>query len=145
METAVTTTSPLLTPQIVGQAENAHKPLIGRILGPTGTTMHQWVALTMTATAGGAIEAEQLAAQMVGALKIDHAAAHDTIAELVAARLLADEAPQVGFTDAGRAKHGQIRAAVDAIIAQVYGDIPTQDLATAARVLMTITDRLNTV
>jgi DNA-binding MarR family transcriptional regulator len=139
----MTTTAPVLTPQIVGQAENAHKPLLARILAPTGTTTDQWVALTMTAAAGGTIEVEQLAAQMVGALKIDQAAAQDTIAELVATRLLADEASQVGLTDAGRARHGQIRAAVDAIIAQVYGDIPTEDLATAARVLTLITDRLN--
>jgi DNA-binding MarR family transcriptional regulator len=139
----MTTTAPVLTPQIVGQAENAHKPFLARILASTGTTMNQWVALTMTASAGGATEAEQLAAQMVDALKIDQAAAQDTIAELVATRLLADEASRVGFTDAGRARHGQIRAAVDAIIAQVYGDIPTEDLVTAARVLTLIIDRLN--
>src|SRR5258705_13639433 len=99
----MTTTAPLLNPQIVGQAENAHKPFLVRILAPTGTTMNQWVALTLTATVGGAIEAEQLAGQMVGALKIDHAAARDTIAELVATRLLTDEASGVEFTDAGRA------------------------------------------
>src|SRR5260370_3459341 len=138
----MTTTAPLLTPQIVGQAENAHKPFLVRILAPTGTTMSQWVALTMTAAAGGAVEAEQLAAQIAGALKVDPVAARDTIAELVAKRLLADEASRVGFTEAGRARYGEIRAAVDAIIATVYGDIPTEDLVTAGRVLTVITARL---
>jgi hypothetical protein len=139
----LTTTARVLNPQIVGQAENAHKPFLARILAHSGTTMNQWVALTMTATAGGAIEAEQLAAQMVGALKIDQVAARDTIAGLVATRLLADEASQVGLTDAGRARYGQIRAAVDAIIATAYGDIATDDLVAAARVLTLITARLN--
>jgi DNA-binding MarR family transcriptional regulator len=139
----MTTTAPVLTPQIVGQAENAHKPILAGILAPTGMTMSQWVALTMTANAGGAIEADQLAAQMAGALKIDQVTARDTIAELVAARLLAGEASRVGFTDAGRARHGEIRAAIDAVIARVYGDIPAEDLVTAARVLTLITARLN--
>ena len=139
----MTTTAPVLNPQIVGQAENAHKPFLARILAHSGTTMNQWVALTMTATAGGAIEAEQLVAQMVGALKIDQVAARDTIAELVATRLLAGGASRVGLTDAGRARYDQIRTAIDAIIAPAYADIPTEDLATAARVLTLITARLN--
>jgi hypothetical protein len=137
------TTAPVLNPQIVGQAENAHKSILTRVLVPTGTTKNQWVALTMTATAGGAIEADQLATQLVGALKIDEVAARDTIAELVATRLLADEASRVGLTDAGQARYGQIRAAVDAIIAPAYADIPTEHLATAARVLTVVTARLN--
>jgi hypothetical protein len=63
----------------------------------------------MTAAAGGAIEAGQLAAQMAGALKIDQVTARDTIAELVAERLLADEAPRVGLTDAGQARYSTRR------------------------------------
>ncbi len=139
----MTTTAPALNPQIVGQAENAHKPILARVLAPTGTTKNQWVALTMTATAGGAIETDQLAGQIAGALKIHQVVARDTIAELVAAGLLADEASRVGLTDAGRARYSQIRAGIDAVIAPAYADIPAEDLATAARVLTAITARLN--
>jgi DNA-binding MarR family transcriptional regulator len=139
----MTTTAPVLTPQIVGQAENAHKPFLVPILASTGTTMNQWVALTMTMAAGGGIEADRLAAQIVGSLKIDQTAARGAISELIGNGLLAEEASRVELTGAGRARYGQIRAEIDAIIARVYGDIPTEDLATAARVLTLITARLN--
>jgi DNA-binding MarR family transcriptional regulator len=139
----MTTMPKTLTPQVVGQAENAHQPILTRVLAPTGVTKDQWVALTMTATAGGAVEEAQLAAQMAGALKIDRAVARATIAGLVDAGLLLRQASQVGFSEDGRAQHGQIRAAIDAIIVPAYADIPAKDLATAARVLTIITTRLN--
>ncbi|MDX6222850.1 MAG: hypothetical protein QOD91_1904, partial [Frankiales bacterium] len=45
--------APTLDPQIIGQAEKAHKPLLERVLARTGTTMNQWVALKLTAATGG--------------------------------------------------------------------------------------------
>jgi DNA-binding MarR family transcriptional regulator len=139
----MTSTAPTLNPRILGQAGNAHKPLLARILARTGTTEHQWMALTMTAAAGGHIEADRLTRELVGALKIDQVAARDAIAELVAERLLADDATRVALTDAGRERHSLIHAEVDAVIAPAYADIPAGDLATAARVLTLITARLN--
>jgi hypothetical protein len=47
------------------------------------------------------------------------------------------------LTEAGQARYREIRASVDETINRVYGDIPTDDLATAGRVLTLITARLN--
>jgi hypothetical protein len=58
--------SPILNPQIVGQAENAHLPVLARILAGTGTTKHQWVALSLITAAGGAVEHTQLANKSPG-------------------------------------------------------------------------------
>jgi DNA-binding MarR family transcriptional regulator len=138
----MTTSAALLNPQIVGQAENAHQPILARVLAPTGTTKNQWVALTMTAAAG-AVGTAELAGRLVGALKVDPAAARDAVAELVAARLLADDASGVRLTAAGEARYAEIRAAIDAIVTPAYAGIPAEDLATAARVLTTVTARLN--
>jgi hypothetical protein len=44
--------APLLSPQIIGQTENAHRPLMDRVLAGTGTTFRQWVALSIAAAAG---------------------------------------------------------------------------------------------
>jgi hypothetical protein len=140
------TATPTLTPQIVGQAENAHLPVLTRILVRACTTKNQWVALTLTAAAGGAVDRDQLAAQITGGLKIDHSLAVAAITELTAAQLLAElpgEAPRVGLTDAGQARYREIRSAVDEVIARVYRNIPVDDLATAGRVLTLITARLN--
>jgi DNA-binding MarR family transcriptional regulator len=139
-------TSPILNPQIVGQAENAHLPVLARILARTGTAKNQWVALSLTTAAGGAVDRDHLAARITGALKIDNAAAVAAITELVTAGMLAElpgEESRVGLTDAGQARYREIRSAVDEIIGRVYRDIPTDDLATAGRVLTLITSRLN--
>ncbi|MBB5866900.1 hypothetical protein F4553_000279 [Allocatelliglobosispora scoriae] len=132
-----------LTPQIVGQAENAHLPVLARILARTGTTKNQWVALTLTAAAGGSFDRDQLAGRLHAALKIDDAAAATAIAELVDARLLVGAGTTVALTEQGAALHRQIRSAVDEVVARAYGGLPAEDLATAARVLAVITERLN--
>jgi len=83
---------------------------------------------------------------MTGALKIDDSAALAAIAELTASQLMESspgEDSHVGLTDAGQARYQQIRAAIGEINARLYGDLPADDLATAGRVLTTITARAN--
>lgn len=133
----------MLNPRIVGQAENAHKPILDRILAGTGTTKNQWVVLTLTAT-GDAVPAREIAARVADALKIDEDDALAAIGELTAAGLLATTPDaRVRQTDRGRARYREIRGGVDEVVARVYGDIPAGDLAVAGRVLTLITERLN--
>jgi hypothetical protein len=135
-----------LNPQIVGQAEKAHRPILDRILARTGTTMNQWVALKLTAASGAAADRDQLISRITSALRIDDARALAAIAELTTAGLLQDlpgEGSRLGFTDAGQAIYQQINSAVGELVARAYTDIPAGDLATAARVLTLITTRLN--
>jgi DNA-binding MarR family transcriptional regulator len=138
-----TVNQPTLSPLIVGQAEKAHAPLLDCILAGTGTTRHQWMTLTLAATAGGSITRDQLVDRITGTLKIDVAAATAIITELIWEHLLADSGAGVELTDPGQKRYREIRAAVDEVTARVYGDIPADDLATAARVLTQITARLN--
>jgi hypothetical protein len=139
-------TTPTLTTQVIGQAENALGALMNRVLTTTGGTFHQWVALNLTAASGGTIDRDQLVGRMTGALKIDDAAALAAIAELTASRLLKalpGEGSRVGLTDAGQARYRQLRTAIDELTARLYGDLPADDLATAGRVLSVITARAN--
>jgi DNA-binding MarR family transcriptional regulator len=136
----------LLNPQIVGQAENAHRPPLERILGRTGTSFPQWVALRLTAADGGTADRARLAARMADALKIEPELARLAIDQLIGARLLEEKprpAPDIRLTDAGRTRFTEIKSAVDEVVSQVYSTIPRQDLETAARVLTTLTERLN--
>jgi DNA-binding MarR family transcriptional regulator len=148
--------TPALTPQVIGQAENAHRPLMDRVLDRTGVTFPQWVALTIAAAADGAtadgaaadgaIDRGDLIGRMTGALKIDDSAAARALAGLTVSELLQDlagDGSRVGLTEAGRARHRQIRAAVDQVVARLYGNIPAEDLATTSRVLTLITARAN--
>ncbi|MDX6345566.1 MAG: hypothetical protein QOF84_356 [Streptomyces sp.] len=148
MTSTASTAPPALNPQIVGQAEKAHKPVLDRILARTGTTMTQWVALKFTAVGGGSADRDQLISAIAGALQTDDSAAHAAVAELTTADLLKDlpvEGPsrRLGFTDAGEALFQQISSAVDDVVTRVYADIPADDLATAGRVLTLITSRLD--
>jgi len=139
-----TQTAPTLTPLIIGQAENAHKPLMDPVLAPTGTTFPQWVAMKLAQVAGGAIEREQLVARIAGALKVDGQVAQSAIAELTTAGLMSTgDGSTVALTNAGNARQHQLQAAIDQTVARVYRDIPAEDLATAARVLTQITAQAN--
>jgi DNA-binding MarR family transcriptional regulator len=137
---------PALTPQVIGQAEHAHRPLLERVLDATGVTFPQWVALTITAAADGAIDRGELIGAMTGALKTDDTAAARPLAGLTASGLLqelTDDGSRVGLTETGRARYRQIRAAVEEVVARLYGNIPAEDLATTSRVLTLITARAN--
>jgi DNA-binding MarR family transcriptional regulator len=117
-----------------------------RVLARTGGTFRQWVALNLTAVSGGAIDRDQLAGRMTGALKIDESAALAAIAELTTAQLLEalpGRGSRVGLTGAGQARYHRIRAALDELTARLYGDLSADDLATAGRVLSVITARAN--
>lgn len=133
--------SPTLTPQILGQAENAHRALLERILARTATSYLEWVALTLTA--GGPHGRDQLVAKMSHALKVDAAAVDEAVAGLTAAGLMttAADASAVEHTDEGRARHRAIRGEVNDVVGRLYSDVPEEDLATAGRVLSEITAR----
>lgn len=142
-------TSPTLTPQILGLAENAHRALLQRTLAGSGSpiplTYELWVALAVTAgSEGQSLDREQIAARIAGGLKIDRAAALANLAELAHARLVEDvQAGQscVGLTNTGHALFGRISSAAAASVARLYADLPADDLAAAGRVLTIITAR----
>ncbi|MYS83347.1 hypothetical protein [Embleya scabrispora] len=141
-----TTAAPVLNPQVLGRAENAHRAVLDGILAGTGADYRQWVTLKLTAVGGGTVERGDLARTASGALKIDADAAHTTITDLIEVGLLeapADAPTRIGFTAAGRARHAEIAGAIGEVLGRVYADIPPDDLATAGRVLTLVTARVN--
>jgi len=131
-----------LTPQIVGQAENAHKPVLERILAGTGLTGTRWIGLAI-ASGSGALGREALTGRIAGSLKIGPAESGAVVSDLIDAGLLAEQDAQITLTDAGRARHTEIRSAVDETVGRGYAGISAEDLTTAARVLTVITSQLN--
>ncbi|WUH89497.1 MarR family transcriptional regulator [Streptomyces sp. NBC_00433] len=135
-----------LNPQILGRAENAHAPILQRLLTATGLGMTQWVGLKFTAAAGGSAGRDRLAGRVADALRTDLAAAATALAELTDAGLLAesgDDVTRVALTDAGQAVHDRISSGISEAIGHAYAGIPAEDLLTAGRVLTLITERLN--
>ncbi|WP_406453220.1 MarR family transcriptional regulator [Streptomyces sp. NBC_00876] len=140
--------TPTLNPQLIGEAENAHKPLMAHVLRGTGTTFVQWVALKTVAAGGGAVHRDQVVGRLTGSLKTDGATARATVTGLTDARLLRtapDDEAKVAFTESGAALYHRLSTSVAEITADVYSGIPAEDMATAARVLARITARANAV
>jgi hypothetical protein len=137
-------TEQALTPQIIGQAEKTLNAILFRLLAGPGLTEAQWITLTLTAAGGGSAGRGQLAAQVAHGLKISEAPAREHLASLAAAQLVTDpgdDAAPVRLTARGTQVFGEIRGATAEVVKRLWADLPAEDLATAARVLTTITGR----
>jgi len=132
-----------LNPQIVGQAENAHGAIMDLVLAGTGLNRDRWVALSLITFANGTIAVDALVGRMTGALKITPGTARDAVASLEAAGLLTSDSDEVTITEAGRTIVATVHGTTGPILARAYADVPADDLATAARVLVAITAGLN--
>lgn len=131
-----------LNPRVIGQAESALGALLAPVLRETGRTFEQWLVLTVLTANGGAQDRDQLAGRIAEARKIAAADVAAAIAELTAAGALGVESGQVTLTARGQAMHRTVRTRIDEVTAGIF-DFSADDLATAGRVLVTITDRVN--
>ena len=150
---------PPLSTRVIGQTESALGALLAPLLAEAEMTFLQWVVLSLT-TAGGAtgadaaagadaatspgIARDQLIDRITNARKVDAAAVSAAITELEDAGALITTAGRVTLTDLGRASHGRVLARVEEITDYVF-DLPPEDLATAGRVLATVSARANSV
>ncbi|MFD0365452.1 hypothetical protein ACFQZZ_28790 [Nocardia sp. GCM10030253] len=134
-----------LNPQVLGQAENAHRALLDQILQSPGMTYHQWVGLTVAATAGDQVPLEQLIGRLTGALKTDADTVRTALTELAADGLIEQDRASVRVTALGRTRFGGVRSDIEGAMKQAYADIPAADLDTAGRVLAQVTAQMNAV
>ncbi|RFS85848.1 MarR family transcriptional regulator [Actinomadura spongiicola] len=131
---------------LIGQTEKALNAILERRLAGTGITEPQWVTLTLTVVNGGTADRAELVRRVSGATQFSRASVAERIAELTAAGLLreADDG-RVQVTDEGQERWTQVRAALDPITRELWGDQPTEDLAIAGRVLSIVLDRAHTI
>jgi DNA-binding MarR family transcriptional regulator len=138
--------TPTFSAQAIGQTEKALNAILDRLLIGTGLSEPQWVTFTVAAATAGSVNRAELASRIAGFLKVSPAEAQARVAELASAQLLEvpdDEASPVTTTDAGRELHARIRAATGETTVRLWGDLPSEDLATTGRVLSVILDRAN--
>jgi DNA-binding MarR family transcriptional regulator len=154
---------PPLNTQVIGQTESALGALLEPLLADAGLTFQQWLVLTVTTASGGRADRGQLVARIAGARKIDGAEVESAIAELAIAELaaaglattelattelatteLATATGPLALTDSGQDAYQRIRGAVDELNAELFA-FPSEDLATAGRILSIVTERANAV
>ncbi|MFD3314242.1 MarR family winged helix-turn-helix transcriptional regulator [Streptomyces sp. NPDC058694] len=144
--TPTTSTSPTTNGRVIALAHYAGRAVLERVLARTGNTFNQSVTLRVVAAEGAPVARDKVTAEVTGSLKIEESAVRTTIDELVAAKLveeLPSDASRLRFTPAGRELYDRVTAETGEISARIYADIPTEDLATAGRVLTLVTERAN--
>ncbi|GAA4100387.1 winged helix DNA-binding protein [Nonomuraea soli] len=132
---------------LIGQTEKTLNAILERQLDGTGITEPQWVTLTLTSVSGGTIDRAELIGKVSKATKFSEASVAERIAELTAAGLLKEggEGGDVQVSETGQQQWTQVRTALGPIIQRLWGDLPAEDLAVAARVLNTVLARANGV
>lgn len=147
----MSTAPTLLDSQIIGRAHYAARALLDRELDRTGTTFHQAIALNAAAGEGGTADTATITELLTSTLKTDAVTARNTVCELLAAGLfeqleaVAQRGPRVTLTEAGRERQSRLASVAAEFGPRVYGGIPAEDLAVAARVLQQVVARANAV
>ncbi|WP_282782251.1 MULTISPECIES: hypothetical protein [unclassified Nocardia] len=138
-----TTTPATLTPSIVGQAEKHHTAVLARALAGTTLDEKQWITLNQAVAAGQPVERAGHTARVAGMTQWNLADVDHAVVALLDAGLLRTVTDgRLAVTDAGTALTAEVRADSGAIVQAAYGAVTPEDLATAARVLATITTRM---
>ncbi|MCG6497132.1 hypothetical protein [Kitasatospora sp. A2-31] len=148
MSTSVT----VLNGRTIGLAHYATRAVAETVFESLGLTFHQEVAINgLGDRPGGGATRDDLITRLTTGLKIDDAAAAAVIEQLLDAGLATASGGDGGdpavlaLTDTGRELHGRIQDGVKRIVARIYGDLPAEDLAVAARVLTVVTERANAI
>jgi DNA-binding MarR family transcriptional regulator len=140
------TQPPILTGQHIGQAHYATRAVLEASLAETGTPFVSWIAVNLVATNGPVVDRTTVVAGLVGGLKLDQRAADDALDAVISTGLVAptiDDSSRVELTASGEALFRKVSAAASAIVDRLYGGIAPEELETARRVLVTVTERAN--
>ncbi|MFY1576573.1 hypothetical protein ACN26Z_16950 [Verrucosispora sp. WMMD703] len=134
----------ILNGQILGRTHYATRAVLERELDRLGLTFAQALLLNALAAADAPLPRVDAARRLVDAVKVSTATAYATLAELIAATLVAPlptDASRVALTPTGRHTQQLVAAASAEIGARLWADLPTDDLAAAARVLEVVRRR----
>ncbi|MCZ7423103.1 hypothetical protein O7605_26725 [Verrucosispora sp. WMMA2121] len=136
--------STTLNGQILGRTHYATRAVLERELGRLGLTFVQALLLNALAAADVPLPRAEAARRLVDAVKVPTATAHATLAELIAATLVAPlstDVSRVALTPTGRHTQQLVAAASAEIGARLWADLSADDLAVAARVLEVVRRR----
>jgi DNA-binding MarR family transcriptional regulator len=141
------TQAPLLTGQDIAEAQGAVTRVLEHALAPTGTTAHEYVILRVLTVRGPFPAPKELHEFLAGQpqLGLTREAVAKTLARLETAGLAAGTAYDgdgpAEATPAGSALLSQLTETVAPATRDLFSGLDTDDLATAHRVLIQVTER----
>jgi DNA-binding MarR family transcriptional regulator len=137
------TSEPTLTTRTIGETESALNGLLFKVLGDTGLDELGWVAMRLLALMPPPVSAAGLTTQLRESRKVDEATASGVLAELEARGFVQRTGDDVSTTPEGARVFEHLSGEVGALTAHMWDGLDSADLATAERVLTTITRRAN--
>ena len=136
------TDTPTLNGQILGQAERAARACLDRLLADHGTDFDQWIAVRHLALGTVPVTRTRLIAEYAALVGIDADQASTVVDQLADRGWMAiGDDDGIALTEVGRDLYETMNTGALAIGARLYGDLPADDLAATARVLLTLTER----
>lgn len=127
--------------QLIGRTEKSLDALLKCVLTGSGLSEPAYVALRVCADRAGSPRAD-VALQLANTFRRREDFAAELIEGLISAGMISgDQTRAVELTAAGRELHDRLVAETDAIAGRLWGDLATDDLNVAARVLHTILRR----
>jgi hypothetical protein len=135
-------TTPTLNGQVIGMTHYATRALLERVLESVALTFEQSVALNLVASSDAPVQRDHIVNRVTSGLKVSDAVAIAAVDALAASGIVS-AGDEIALTERGAVVQRAIRGEIDAITTRLYGDLPAEDLATAGRVLTTVTERAN--
>ncbi|MEU9357818.1 MarR family transcriptional regulator [Streptomyces sp. NPDC048301] len=139
--TSASTTAPVADARNLALAHYAARGVLEHVLTRHGVTFQQQITLRAAATSETPPTPDGLLVQVQRSLKADPAGIRTTIDELLERRMLVADGGRLVPTDAGRELLAAVGAETAPFSARIWGGIPAEDLAAAARVLALVTER----
>jgi DNA-binding MarR family transcriptional regulator len=139
------TDAPTLTSRTIGETENALQAILARTLTGTELDYHQWVALKVVSETSPPMSQAAVVQRLVGGLKIDEQRAVEVVARLQAKGTVTETDDTLLLTPRGLSLYQRLDDEIRRLAQQMWAGLDTDDLATAHRVLSTITERANSL
>jgi DNA-binding MarR family transcriptional regulator len=135
--------TPTLTTRTIGETESALNGILTKVLGDTGLNELQWVALRLLTMMPPPVKAAALSAQLRSSKKVNDATVTAALGNLDDRGLIDTTGDTVSTTPEGAKLFKELNGQVGRFVEQMWDGLDATDLATAARVLTTITHRAN--
>jgi hypothetical protein len=134
-------TAPSPSPSLsieIGTAERALRRLLDERIAPAGLSFPEWTTLTFVRNDGPVAVAAVVERQVAGGVE-SAPAAQATVAGLQRRGYLSPE--PLTLTAAGEALYGPLAQGVAGVGRSLWGDLPADEIETARRVLVEVTQR----
>jgi DNA-binding MarR family transcriptional regulator len=135
--------TPTLTTRTIGETESALNGILTKVLGDTGLDELQWVALRLLTIMPPPVKSTALSAQLRSSKKVEDATVTAALRDLEDRGLIDTTGDRVSTTPEGAELYKELNGQVGKFVEQMWDGLDAAELATAAKVLTTITQRAN--